>query len=294
MMMRRVIMMTLAVVTAGLTFTMVQNLNAQSSKTAVATAQEPQGPYVLVASKTLPAGTFITSDIVKWQPWPKGSLPESYMTKDKHKIEDLSGAVVRRALSAGEPVTQERLIKPGDRGFVAAILKDGMRAVSVQVNAQSGIAGLVFPGDQVDVLLTHAVTQVDDQTRPVKQVTETILQNVRVLAMDQKTDDVANKPTVPKTATLEVSPKQAEILMVADQLGRLSLSLRSLSDSNIHDDTVPVTFTMDGEASQLLSAEHSTKQIVIVRGSEAQSVSVGSAPVNTNPTNTASVQVAQP
>ena len=236
------------------------------------------------------------------------------------KKADFSGAVVRRAIVQGEPLTKDRIVKPGDRGFAAAILKDGMRAVSVNVNAMTGIAGLVFPGDYVDVILTHAIRRPDDEERPIRQVSETILNNVRILAMDQRTDDQSSKPSVPKTATLEVSPKQAEILMVSSDIGRLSLSLRSLSDtpdeterysSNIVDDSEetkkdsvragfvsdvslkekikvaqatakqPIsmedshTYTLDGEASRLLSAGLTPKTVSIYRGSEKEDVVVG-------------------
>lgn len=289
-MLRRVIFMALAIIAASGTYMMVQSAkNTQSVNTVQVKQEEPKGPFVLVAAKTMPAGTFVTAENLKWQLWPKGALSESYMLKSNNKIEDLTGSVVRRAITQGEPLTSERIIKPGDRGFVAAILKDGMRAVSVQVNAQSGIAGLVFPGDQVDVLLTHAVSQPADENRPVHQVSETILKNVRVLAMDQKIDDTNAKPSIPKTATLEVTPKQAEILMVAAQLGRLSLSLRSLSDQDMSfDDTqedaqvalhnvqaLQASYTMDGEASQLLSQEKAPKRVTIIRGAEVESVSVG-------------------
>jgi pilus assembly protein CpaB len=136
-------------------------------------------------------------------------------------LKDLVGSVVRRAIAAGEPVSIGRLVKPGNRGFLAAVLRPGYRAVSLRINATSSISGLVFPGDRVDVILTHTVN--------ARRVSETVLTNVRVLAIDQQTNDQAQAPKVGKHATFEVTPKQAEMFSVLSDMGKLSLSLRSLA-----------------------------------------------------------------
>jgi pilus assembly protein CpaB len=128
---------------------------------------------------------------------------------------------VRRAIAAGEPVSIGRLIKPGSRGFLAAVLRPGYRAVSLRINATSSISGLVFPGDRVDVILTHTVN--------ARRVSETVLTNVRVIAIDQQTNDQIQAPRVGKHATFEVTPKQAEMFSVLTDMGKLSLSLRSLA-----------------------------------------------------------------
>lgn len=298
-MLKRIIFLALAILAAGGTFIMVQGAKSTSPSVQTVEVQAPkkQGPMVLVAAKTMPAGSFVSPENFKWQIWPEGALSAAYIQKEKSNLDDYNGAVIRRGIVKGEPITLERMIKPGDRGFVAAILKQGMRAVSVNVNAMTGISGLVFPGDYVDVILTHGIRQLDDEERPIRQVSETILQKVRVLAMDQSTDDQNAKPAVPKTATLEVSPKQAEILMVAIELGRLSLSLRSLSSGDDMADHKPSepskttdeavlkvakaqdnanpTFTLDGEASRLLSKDLGPKKITVFRGSEKQDVIVG-------------------
>ena len=128
---------------------------------------------------------------------------------------------MRRPIAAGEPVTTGRIIKPGSRGFLAAVLRPGYRAVSLRVNATSSISGLVFPGDRVDIILTHNVS--------AGRVSETILTNVRILAIDQLTNDQTQAPKIGKHATFEVTPKQAEMVTVLSDMGRLSLSLRSLA-----------------------------------------------------------------
>ncbi len=177
--------------------------------------------YVLVADKNLPTGTLIKENLLTWQAWPDAKLHQSYLIKDKNDLTELVGSVVRRAIAAGEPVSIGRLVKPGSRGFLAAVLRPGYRAVSLRINATSSISGLVFPGDRVDVILTHTVR--------AKRVSETVLTNVRVLAIDQQTNDQTTAPKVGKHATFEVTPKQAEMFSVLGDMGKLSLSLRSLA-----------------------------------------------------------------
>ena len=163
----------------------------------------------------------IKENLLTWQAWPDAKLHRSYLIKDKNDLKELVGSVVRRAISAGEPVSTGRLVKPGTRGFLAAVLRPGYRAVSLRINATSSISGLIFPGDRVDVILTHTVNS--------KRVSETVLTNVRILAIDQQTNDQAQSPKVGKHATFEVTPKQAEMFSVLTDMGKLSLSLRSLA-----------------------------------------------------------------
>lgn len=186
------------------------------------------GQYVLVAKANLPAGRFVKPEDFRWQVWPEGPVPASYMMRDKRKPEELTGAVVRVGIAADEPITDSRLAKPGDRGFMAAVLEPGMRAVSVAVTATSGISGFVFPGDRVDLLVTHAVKAGEDSGRKTAMVTETVLREVRVVAIDQRADDQNTTPTIVRTVTFEVTPKEAEMINVARRLGELTLSLRSL------------------------------------------------------------------
>jgi pilus assembly protein CpaB len=145
----------------------------------------------------------------------------------------LLGTVVRYPITAGQPVTQGALVAPGDRGFLAAALGPGMRAVTIPVSAKTGVGGFVFPGDHVDLMLTQTVSGQGDG--PPLKATETILRNVRVLATDQSTDSVVEdgKTVVRsfRTVTLEVTPKIAEKIAVSQTIGTLSLTLRSLADN---------------------------------------------------------------
>lgn len=197
-------------------------------------AAVPTGPRVLVAKRALTAGTIITADALGFQPWPKELVQDAYFIDGEADMNKLLGTVVRFPITAGEPVTQGALVAPGDRGFLAAALGPGMRAVTVPVSATTGVAGFVFAGDRVDLVLTQQVDG-DNGSAPLKAA-ETVLRNLRVLATDQtveKTVDENGKTEVTefRTVTLEVTPKIAEKIAVAQTIGTLSLALRSISDS---------------------------------------------------------------
>ena len=203
-----------------------------SAPKAEAAVEAPKGPKVLVAQRALPTGTIITADAITFQPWPKELVNRAYFLDGEADMTKLLGTVVRHPITAGEPVTQGSLVRPGDRGFLAAALGAGMRAVTIPVSAKTGVSGFVFPGDRVDLVLTQAVK--GDDGAPLK-ASETFLRNVRVLATDQSTESttVDGKTVVRafKTVTLEVTPKIAEKVAVAQTIGTISLSLRSIADS---------------------------------------------------------------
>lgn len=260
----------------------------QRAQMAAGAQPAPQAPikkiYVLVADADLPTGSFIKEENLTWQVWPDDKLHASYMIQENTKIEDLLGAVVRRAIAAGEPISTSRILKPGDRGFLAAVLRPGYRAVAVRVDATSSISGLVFPGDRVDIMLTHSISNGESQRR----ATETVLTNVRVLAIDQKIDDTDESPKVGKNATLEVTPKQAEMLAVLVDLGKLSFALRSLAKDQeelerIANSGEPLeepdpergkTHTWDSEVSRLIWRPSRANQDVVQvsRGSQTEEV----------------------
>ena len=221
-----------AAVTASMAKNMVAGAGAQL---AAAAHVELQGPKVLVARKPLPVGTIIDATSIGFEPWPKDSVqPAFYMQgapdSDPSK---LLGTVVRYPVTAGQPLTRGALVGPKDRGFLAAALGPGMRAITVPVNAAASVAGFVFPGDRVDMVLTQDVEGSGDGD-PLR-VSETIVRNIRVLATDQRIDSKdEDGKTVVKTfsnVTLEVTPRIAEKLAVAQSMGTLSLSLRSLADT---------------------------------------------------------------
>jgi pilus assembly protein CpaB len=195
-------------------------------------AAAPVGPKVLVATRALPAGTIITADAMSYQQWPKEMVQDAYFIEGESDLDSLIGTVVRHPITAGEPVTQGSLVSPGDRGFLAAALGPGMRAVTVPVSARTGVAGFIFPGDRVDLVLTQTVK---GEGRDLKAA-ETVLRNLRVLATDQSTEQTTDEDgkTIVRafrTVTLEVTPKIAEKVAVAQTVGTISLVLRSIADN---------------------------------------------------------------
>lgn len=252
-----------------------------------------QGTMVLVAKNDLPTGSFIKPEHLRWQPWPDDGA-SNYVRQGNRRLEEFVGSVVRARVAAGEPVTDGRVVKPDDRGFMAAVLTPGMRAISVAVNPTSGISGFVLPGDRVDLVLTHAIKSENSGgggggDKQDRRASETILSDLRVLAIGQKIQESKSGETiVAGTATLEVSPKQVEMVAVAIELGKLSLSLRSLGKTENEDSeylsgadigtgkplTAGVnpsskTYTWDQEASQLLF-----RRITVFRGTAAAEVSI--------------------
>jgi pilus assembly protein CpaB len=232
---------------------------------AAAPAPPPPPTHVLVANVEIPVGTFLKDEMLRWQSWPSQTLDPNYMVQGKVDPKALTGAVARRAIAAGEPMTESRIVRPGDRGFVAAVLRPGMRAVSFGVNETSGLAGLAYPGDRVDLILTHNVGPSPADPAAGHRASETFLQNVRILAIDQALGHAPGQPPqVGRTATVEVTTKQAELVSVAIDLGRISFALRSLANPpgdaagandviNIPDPDRGQTFTLDNDVSSVVA-----------------------------------------
>lgn len=247
---KRMAFLLLAVLVAGATAFLARAWLEAERAAIVAQAVSQQRPVtqakpaiqVLVARNAIRTGQIIKPDDLRWQPWPQGALPQSYIVEGKRPIADFVGAVARSSFHVGEPIVEVEIVMPGSRGFLAAVLKSGMRAVSVPATATTAVSGFIYAGDRVDVLLTHVLTGPAGQN----SATETILRNARVIAMDQKLDFApGDKPDIAKTATLELTPKQTEIVTLAVKMGDLSLVLRSLQDPD------------DGERDQAAADEQS-------------------------------------
>lgn len=226
-----------ALVIAVITAVMAKNMFAGAgAQQAAASTAVPVGPKVLVAKKALPVGTIIDPDSFTFQPWPKELMQSAYYVEGQPDGDPkkLLGTVVRYAITAGQPVTRGSLVGPQDRGFLAAALGPGMRAITVPVNTSSGVAGFVFPGDHVDMVLTQQVEGGGEG--PALKVSETIIRNLRVLATDQRISDKdeegKTQVKVFANVTLEVTPRIAEKVAVAQSMGTLSLSLRSIADNS--------------------------------------------------------------
>ena len=193
---------------------------------------EEKGVRVVVPKRRLASGTLIKQSDLRWQEWPdEKGLAEDYLVEGKVTLESLEGAVVRQWLAEGEPVAEAHLVYPGARGFLASVLRPGYRAVTIAVDRNRTVAGLTFPGDHIDLILSYEIKG-ETMNADKRWATMTVLTDIRVLAVDQSTADQTENPEfpegAPKTVTLEVTPKQAEIVDASYQMGTLSLALRSL------------------------------------------------------------------
>lgn len=236
-----IIIVVFALVLAGGVFFAVprlMNRNAQVAQQGQAQVVQAAGQDVLVAAHSLPAGTVLKSDDLRWQRWPLDGIDPSFLVREKgaDPQKDAVGLIVLRGIEQGEPVTAFRLLKPGEAGFLAAALTPGKRAVTIQVSAVTSAGGFINPLDRVDVVLNehYSVTPPPPpQGGPsppqvtTKDVSTVILRDVKVLAIDQTMQDIDSKPRVGNTATLEVDSQDAQKIGLATQLGSLTLVLRS-------------------------------------------------------------------
>ena len=190
---------------------------------------------VLVAKADIPMGTTITPGSVAWEAWPAGTASGNFIRQSDrpNAVNTLTGSIARYPFIAGEPIREAKLVDAKGSGFMAAILPPGMRAVSTQISPETGAGGFILPNDHVDVILTRRDRDAEKATGSEVQTSETILGNVRVLAIDQSVEEKnGQKVVVGRTATLEVTPRQAETLVLSKQIGTLSLALRSIADAS--------------------------------------------------------------
>lgn len=263
---RRILLLCVALLIAATATLLTQRwLGARLS--GAAAAATPVTVEVLVAARALDAGSIIAPGALVWAHWPVDAAKGLHQ-RGAADMASFNGAVVRSALLAGEPVTAGRLVQPGTRGPMAAVLAPGARAVTISVTPASGMAGFVVPGDHVDLLLTQTLAA--GETSGQRHLSQIVLHDVRVLGTDQHgggggAGDVAaaaldasagaamlggnaDAAAPPTTVTLEVTPKGAELVAVAAELGKLSLSLRSL----VGGATAPRGPTWDSDASSVL------------------------------------------
>jgi pilus assembly protein CpaB len=230
---RSIILIVVALAVAGVTAMLARNLVStpqDQGEQQVVTKVVDSRMKILVAAFDMPVGHFVKGEDLVWQSWPDETVHDKYIQQDTEiTIESIVGAVAISTIAAGEPILDNRLIKPGNRGFMSAVLPAGKRAITIRINAASGNAGFVFPGDRVDILLTHEVKIISND-RETAQISETILRDVRVLAINQTTDNPTHTPAIGKTATLEVTPKEAEKISLIRNMGELTLTLRSLGN----------------------------------------------------------------
>jgi pilus assembly protein CpaB len=195
---------------------------------------------ILVAKSDIPLGQSVSAQDMQWQIWPTQAASPSFIRRSDRPdaIEVLTGAIARGPFVAGEPMREGKLIKANGSGYMAAVLDKGMRAVSTEISPETGAGGFILPNDRVDVILSRRDREAEKAGAAESQTSEMILVNIRVLAIDQTLGEKdGQKVVIGKTATLELTPRQAETLALSRQLGTLSLALRSLADAG--DSTLP-------------------------------------------------------
>ncbi|HVC56232.1 MAG TPA: Flp pilus assembly protein CpaB [Stellaceae bacterium] len=301
----------LAVGTALLARSWLASQRARELAQAPVTAPAPVR-QVLVAHAAIARGQILRPEDVVWQVWPAGTIAKDYvLNSGPKKPESYTGWVAVSPIGSGQPITTANVISPGNRGFLAAVLRPGTRAITVPVTLTSGIAGFIFPGDEVDILLTYPIPKpkaaaATGQSNYEHRAAETMLRHIRVIGVDQRLEMKPGTAAVAHTVTFEVTPKQSEVIVLASEVGRLSLVLDSLAGSKSEPaadhgaarpqvaadsfDAAAVTYTIDSEIDPLLPKFVSGKEpsaqstVTILRGaaktSEATDLSkrAGTAP----------------
>ncbi len=287
---KRLIILCIALIAAVLLFVVARNMVARGPAAPVASDTARGTVQVLVAKRDLPVGTRLAAGDLTWQPWPATALNTAFITDGRGvqaaptttaaavastathvataaaasvtggPMEALYGAMVRGEILASEPITNVKLLRGGDGGYMSVVLKPGMRAISIPVSVNTGAGGFILPGDQVDVLQSHATDTLHGE-KPGFTV-ETLLRNVRVLAIDQATQPIkGNEAMVGATATLEVSEADAPVLVRGKAQGELILALRPFGaprepeTGSVAVNTGSVRVVKDGQISEVSVAQ---------------------------------------
>jgi pilus assembly protein CpaB len=189
---------------------------------------------ILVAKIDILLGHSVSAQDMQWQLWPTQAASPVFIRRSERPdaIEQFTGAIARGPFVAGEPLRDSKLIKANGSGYMAAVLDKGMRAISTEISPETGAGGFILPNDRVDVILSRRDREAEKSSGTESHTSDTILSNIRVLAIDQTLGEKdGQKVVIGKTATLELTPRQAETLALSRQLGTLSLALRSLADA---------------------------------------------------------------
>lgn len=245
---------------------------------------------VAVARVPLEYGTAVTTENIRFVSWPRASLPAGTFASTNGLVIPSAPRVALRSIEVNEPIMQSKLSGEGGRASISAILPEDKRAVAVRVSDVSGVAGFVLPGDSVDVFITRQVT--DNEGSQADQITDVLLQNVKVIAIDQNANDNANEPKVSKTATLEVDPLDAQKLVLGETVGSLSLALRNVANQTAEAvQTVSIDDLQDGAYSGRFRSTPATyanyPRAPVYRGRSV----VRSTPRPKIPSNTTNVQI---
>ncbi|CAK7258691.1 Flp pilus assembly protein CpaB [Shinella yambaruensis] len=253
----RIIILAVAVVSAGVAGLLALRVAGGGAPVQTEAVVEREATVnVLVAKESLPVGARLNPETIAWTAWPEGSIVEGFIT-DKNRpdaMESLNGAIARMPIFNGEPIRQEKIADSSNR-IMSSLLPSGKRAVATEISVATGAGGFILPNDRVDVIMVR-------KSPEGSYITETVLSNVRVLAIDQQIqeNEDGSKSAIGTTATLELTPDQTKVIAVAQQMAeRLSLALRSIADAQEAD---------TGAADYLLSGGDGMPIIQVIKTGE--------------------------
>ncbi|GEO87213.1 MULTISPECIES: Flp pilus assembly protein CpaB [Alphaproteobacteria] len=263
----RIIILAVAIVAAGMAGLLAMRLSGPQPVVVQGEAEVRKEPTVnvLVSSANLPVGSRLNDKSMRWMAWPEGSVIEGFITENSwpQAIAELTGVVVRLPMFEGEPVRREKIADSSTR-IMSSLLPSGKRAVATEISVATGAGGFILPNDRVDVIM---VRRGSGDT----YLTETVLSNVRVLAIDQQIQEKSDgeKSVVGTTATLELTPDQAKVITVAQQMAeRLSLALRSVADAQEEDTSAADHLLSGGNGSPTIQV---IKSGAVVKASDGKS-----------------------
>jgi len=230
----RIVVLTIALSAGGVAAYLARGTDTKQALPADPVVQL-QTVDVLVAKSDIGLGQSVTPDNLQWQTWPAATASNSFIRRSERPegTKEVAGSIARAPFITGEPIREQKLVKANGSGFMAAILPSGMRAISTEISPETGAGGFILPNDRVDVILSKREKNPDRSGSSDIVISEIILTNVRVLAIDQAPKEKDGQNTVVgKTVTLELKPEQSETLARARQTGTLALALRSIADLN--------------------------------------------------------------
>src|ERR1700734_2721921 len=230
----RIVVIAIALSAGGVAAYLASGTDSKAPAPAAPVAQLPTAD-ILVAKSDINLGQTLTANDMIWQSWPASTASGSFIRRSDRPdaTNQVAGSIARAPFVAGEPIREAKLVKADGSGFMAAILQSGYRAVSTEISAETGAAGFILPNDHVDVLMTRRLKDPANPAAPDLVVTNIVLANIRVLAIDQapKEKEGTNN-VIGRTVTLELKPEQTATLASSRQAGTLSLALRSIADVN--------------------------------------------------------------
>lgn len=276
----RIIILLVALVAAGGAALLVSRMSPEIVTEAVTRTEtlvqqrEVSEVKVLTVTRDLGVGQMVSVDDLKWSVWPESGVVEGQFTETAtpNAMEEVAGALVRMPIFANEPVQPKRLVKRGESGLLPALMDPGMRAVAIQISAETASGGFILPNDRVDLILTYEQQNEQPDGRGASRtISTTILQNVRILAIDQAfatNPEVDAATRIGNTATLEVTPAEAELVALSQERGRLFLALRPLDEETVAADRRPRYEVMTGRGG-------GSSGVTIIRNSKPAPAAMG-------------------